>query len=192
MQYIQLNNGIEMPALGFGTHLINDQDVEEIVVNAIKAGYRHIDTAQVYGNERGVGRAIKRCIDASIVKRDDLFITTKTPWLRPGYDETLEGFEESLKKLGLDYIDLYLVHHSFGNFSNQLILLANTARALEKLYKEGRIRSFGVSNFNERDIHFFIKELGVMPAINQIEFHPFLKQKRLSKYCNEKEIKILS
>lgn len=190
--YKTLHNGVQMPIIGFGTHKILDEDVEEIVYNAIKVGYRHIDTASVYNNEAGIGRAIKRCIQEGIVKREDLFITTKTPWKRPGYNETLEGFEESLQKLGLDYIDLYLIHHPFGNFFNQEYYLSQTARAVEYIYKSGKARAWGVSNFMEQDLIYLRMETSTYPMVNQVEVHPLYRNERIRAYCKERNIVTIS
>lgn len=192
MKYSLLNNGVKVPSIGFGTHKMSDAEAEIAVYNAICAGYRHIDTAQIYQNEAGVGRAIKRSIDEKIVTRDDLFITTKTPWARPGFSETLEGFDESLRKLGLKYIDLYLIHHPFGNFFNQPYFIAQTARAVETLYKSGKIRAWGVSNFSIDDLVWVMKETETVPMVNQIEVHPLFHHESVVRYCLEQNIAVES
>lgn len=187
-----LYNKVEIPDIGFGTHNISNDNVKDVVYNAIKSGYRHIDTAQVYQNEEGIGRAIKRSINEKVVNREDLFITTKTPWMSPGYKETLDAFNESLEKLGVSYIDLYLIHHPFGNFFNQPYFLAQTAKAVKELYAQGKIRAWGVSNFSIDDLIWVVKETNMQPMVNQIEFNPEFKQKELYNYCQKNNITIIA
>jgi diketogulonate reductase-like aldo/keto reductase len=166
MQKLKLNNGIEMPVLGFGVFQIDDQKVcEKCVVDAIEAGYRLIDTAASYRNEEAVGRAIHR----SGVPREDLFITTKL-WLEDaGYERTKIAFESSLKKLQLDYLDLYLIHQPFGD-------VYGAWRAMEELYQEGKIKAIGVSNFSPDRLVDLILHNKIKPAINQVETNPFCQQ----------------
>ena len=182
METVKLNNGVEMPILGFGVYQINDQQVcEESVVEAIKAGYRLIDTAAIYGNEEGVGRAIKR----SGIKREELFITTKLWISDAGYEKAKKAFETSLKKLGLDYLDLYLIHQPYGD-------VYGSWRAMEELYKEGKIRAIGVSNFEPDRLIDLILNNKIVPAVNQIETHPFCQQIKTGEYLKEKQVQLES
>jgi len=182
MKTIRLNNGIEMPLLGFGVFQVTDLAVcEESVVNAIQTGYRLIDTAESYGNEEAVGSAIKR----SGVKREDLFITTKV-WIQSnGYAGTNIAFEKSLKKLGLDYLDLYLIHQPYGDVYGEW-------RAMEDLYKEGKVKAIGVSNFHPDRLIDLIIHNEIVPAVNQIETHPFHQQTETQKYLQENDVQIES
>jgi 2,5-diketo-D-gluconate reductase A len=166
MQTVELNNGVQMPILGFGVFQVPDpQECENSVVAAIKAGYRLIDTAASYMNEEAVGKAIKR----SDVPREELFITTKL-WVQDAsYEGAKQAFETSLQKLGLDYLDLYLIHQPFGD-------VHGAWRAMEELYKEGRIRAIGVSNFAPDRLIDLIVHHDVVPAVNQVETHPFHQQ----------------
>ena len=182
MEKVILNNGIEMPILGFGVYQVSDEnECEKSVYDALTAGYRLIDTAAAYANERAVGKAIKR----SGIPREDLFITTKL-WIQDaGYESTKTAFNKSLKKLQLDYLDLYLIHQPFGD-------VYGSWRAMEELYEEGKIRAIGVSNFQmDRLIDLTIHNK-VTPAINQIETHPFCQQIESSKYMKENNIQIES
>jgi 2,5-diketo-D-gluconate reductase A len=166
MKSIRLNNGIEMPLLGFGVYQIPDADeCEKSVLNAIEAGYRLIDTAAAYGNEEAVGKAIKK----SGVKREDLFITTKVWVSDAGYEKTKKAFETSLEKLQLEYLDLYLIHQPYGD-------VYGSWRAMEELYAEGKIKAIGVSNFQPDRLIDLIIHNKVVPAVNQIETHPFNQQ----------------
>jgi len=176
---VKLNNGVEMPLLGLGVYLSEEgSETENAVVWALEAGYRHIDTAAVYGNEKSVGTGIKK----SGVPREDVFITTKL-WngdMRRG--RVREAFEESLRRLGTDFIDLYLLHWPVpGRFADSYLKIA-------RLYEEGRIRAIGVSNFNEHHIDELLRETDIVPAVNQIECHPYLTQNPLIGYCREKGI----
>ncbi len=182
MQKVTLNNGVEMPILGFGVFQVKDlEECERSVVDAIETGYRLIDTAQSYGNEEAVGKAIKR----SDVKREDLFITTKL-WIQSnGYEDTKKAFETSLKKLQLDYLDLYLIHQPFGDVYGEW-------RAMQELYKEGRIRAIGVSNFQPDRLIDLIIHNEIVPAVNQIETHPFHQQIETQKFLQENKVQIES
>src|SRR5699024_2958931 len=140
MQYVTLHNGVKMPQLGFGVYQIENDQMNEVMEHAFAAGYRSIDTAQLYGNESGLGEAIK----ASQVDRDELFMTTKGWSSHHGYNETLQAFDNSLKRLQLDYVDLYLVHWPAPNFNKYI----DTYKALETLYKNGKVRAIGVCNFD--------------------------------------------
>ncbi|MEW5920755.1 MAG: aldo/keto reductase [Bacillota bacterium] len=182
MQNIILNNGVEMPILGFGVYQITDaKECEQCVYDALMAGYRLIDTAASYLNEEAVGRAIKR----SGVPREELFITTKL-WIQDaGYERTKKAFEKSLKKLQLDYLDLYLIHQPFGD-------VYGSWRAMEELYREGKIRAIGVSNFQMDRLVDLILHNEVVPAINQIETHPFCQQIESAKLMKEYNVQIES
>lgn len=166
MEMMTLNNGVEMPLEGFGVFQITDAAVcERAVLDALDVGYRLIDTASSYQNEEAVGRAIKK----SGIPRSDLFITTKAYMQEMGYERTKAAFQSSLDKLGLDYLDLYLIHMPFGDYYGSW-------RAMEELYKEGRIRAIGVCNFMSDRIIDFGFNVDVMPAIDQIELHPFYQR----------------
>ena len=166
MEYITLNNGIKMPMEGFGVFQVADPaQCEQAVLDAIESGYRLIDTAAAYGNEEAVGSAIQKCG----VKRSDLFITTKL-WVQDAsYEGTKKAFEISLKKLGLEYLDLYLIHQPMGDY-------VGAYRAMEELYKEGVIRAIGVCNFYPHVLADLCETVEVTPAVNQVELHPFFAQ----------------
>lgn len=165
---VTLNNGVEMPQLGFGVFLVPADEVVDPVRSALDAGYRLIDTATLYGNEEGVGRAIAE----SGVARDELFVTTKVWNSDQGYDLTLEAFDHSRKLLGLDVLDLYLIHWP----TPERDLYADTWRALERIYADGRARAIGVSNFHVPHLERILAEGTVVPAVNQVELHPGLPQ----------------
>lgn len=175
MKTVKLNNGVEMPILGFGVFQIPDQkECETSVINAIETGYRLIDTAASYMNETAVGNAIKR----SGVAREDLFITTKL-WVHDaGYEKTKIAFEKSLNKLQLDYLDLYLIHQPFGD-------VHGSWRAMEELYKSGKVRAIGVSNFQPDRVMDIIAFNEIPPMINQIETHPFNQQVESQKFLTD-------
>lgn len=182
MQKVKLNNGIEMPILGFGVYQIEDQALcEQCVYDAIETGYRSIDTAAAYGNEEAVGRAIKR----SGVPREDLFITTKLWISDAGYDKAKKAFEASMKRLQLDYLDLYLIHQPFNDYYGAW-------RAMEELYKEGSIRSIGVSNFMPDRLADLILHNEITPAVNQVETNPFYQQIKAEAFMQEKGVQIES
>ncbi|MFD0617745.1 aldo/keto reductase [Paenibacillus sp. GCM10027629] len=182
MQRVTLNNGIEMPILGFGVFQIADSyECEQSVYDAIMAGYRLIDTAASYLNEEAVGRAIKR----SGVAREKLFITTKL-WVQDtGYERTKKAFERSLERLQLDYLDLYLIHQPYGD-------VFGSWRAMEELYREGKVRAIGVSNFHEDRLIDLIIHNEVVPAVNQVETHPFNQQIEHAKFMKENNVQIES
>ncbi|MFB7650717.1 MULTISPECIES: aldo/keto reductase [unclassified Streptomyces] len=165
---IILNNGVEMPQLGFGVWQVPDDEAETAVVQALEAGYRSIDTAAIYGNEEGTGRALA----ASGVAREDLFVTTKLWNSDQGYDTTLRAFDASLAKLGLEYLDLYLIHWPMPAKERYV----DTYKAFEKLLADGRVRAIGVSNFLPEHLERLTGETSVVPAVNQIELHPHLQQ----------------
>lgn len=175
----ELHNGVKMPYLGLGTYQSdNEREVVEAVSHALEIGYRHIDTASVYANEEGVGRGI---IESSIA-REDIFVVTKVWNSDQGYESTLEAFEASLGRLGLTYLDLYLIHWPVrGKYKD-------TWRALEKLYHEKRIRSIGVSNFMKHHLEDLLIEAEVVPMVNQMEFHPYVVQQDLVDFCTSKGI----
>jgi 2,5-diketo-D-gluconate reductase A len=182
---ITLNNGVAMPQLGLGVWQTKDgAEVERAVSVAIDSGYRLIDTAAVYGNEEGVGRAIA----ASNVPREELFITTKLWNADQGYDNTLNAFEKSISRLGLNYVDLYLIHWPVPAKDKYI----DTWRALEKLYADGKIRAIGVSNFTVEYLEKLLNETTIVPAVNQIELHPRMTQGRLRAYCAHNDIAIES
>src|SRR4051812_48156127 len=182
MQTVTLNNGVKMPILGFGVYQVTDQEeCERSVYDALQSGYRLIDTAAAYMNEEAVGKAIKR----SGVPREELFITTKL-WIQDaGYENAKKGFEKSLKKLGLDYLDLYLIHQPFGD-------VYGSWRAMEALYGDGRIKAIGVSNFYPDRIMDLIVHNKFVPAVNQIETHPFQQQIETQKFLQEQGVQIQS
>ncbi|MFN3378512.1 MAG: aldo/keto reductase [Runella zeae] len=182
MQKVKLNNGVEMPILGFGVFQVTDlAECERSVADAISVGYRSIDTAASYGNEEAVGKAIKK----SGVSREELFITTKV-WIQSnGYEGTKRAFENSMKKLQLDYLDLYLMHQPFGD-------VYGTWRAMQDLYKEGRIRAIGVSNFHPDRLMDLIVHNEIVPAVNQIETHPFHQQIETQKFLQTNNVQIES
>jgi 2,5-diketo-D-gluconate reductase A len=182
MQKVILNNGVEMPILGFGVYQIEDaNECEQSVYDAIMTGYRLIDTAAVYRNEEAVGRAIKR----SGVSREELFITTKL-WIQDaGYESTKKAFAKSLERLQLDYLDLYLIHQPLGDVYGSWC-------AMEELYREGKIRAIGVSNFQMDRLVDLIVHNEVIPTVNQIETHPFCQQIESAKVMKENNVQIES
>jgi len=181
MKTVKLNNGIEMPVLGFGVYQVEPSETENVVFDALQVGYRSIDTAAAYENEEAVGHAIKR----SGIAREELFITTKL-WIQDaGYESAKKAFEKSLKKLQLDYLDLYLIHQPFGD-------VYGAWRAMEELYKEGRIRAIGVSNFQPDRIMDFIINNEIVPAVNQIETHPFHQQIETQQFLKNNGVQIES
>lgn len=174
---IILNNGVEMPQLGFGVWQVPDDDAERAVATALEAGYRSIDTAAIYGNEAGTGKGLA----SSGIAREDLFVTTKLWNSEQGYDSTLRAFDESLDKLGLDYVDLYLIHWPTPARDKYV----DTYKAFEKLHADGRAKSIGVSNFLPEHLEKLIDATSVVPAVNQIELHPHLQQQAARDYHAE-------
>lgn len=166
MQNVTLNNGVEMPVLGFGVYQVDPAECERCVLDAVKVGYRSIDTAQAYGNEEAVGRAIAK----SGVPRDEFFITTKVWISNAGYEKAGASIDESLKKLRMDYLDLLLIHQPFGDYYG-------TWRAMEDAYKAGKVRAVGVSNFYPDRLIDLIRFNEIVPAVNQVETHPFQQQR---------------
>ncbi|MFJ5751821.1 aldo/keto reductase [Peribacillus frigoritolerans] len=180
---ITLHNGVKMPQLGFGVFKVkNGNETVESVKKAVEVGYRAIDTAAIYENEEGVGQAIRECG----VPREELFITSKVWNTEQGYDTTLKAFEDSLNLLGLEYLDLYLIHWPGKD------KYLETWRALEKLYKDGKVKSIGVSNFHIHHLENLLANSEVKPVVNQIELHPLLTQVEIRDYCAKHEIKVES
>ncbi|MFF2456072.1 aldo/keto reductase [Peribacillus simplex] len=180
---ITLHNGVKMPQLGFGVFKVkNGNETVESVKKAIEVGYRAIDTAAIYENEEGVGQAIRECG----VPREELFITSKVWNTEQGYETTLQAFDDSLHRLGLEYLDLYLIHWPGKD------KYLETWRALEKLYKDGKVKSIGVSNFHVHHLEKLLANSEVKPVVNQIELHPLLTQVEIRDYCAKHEIKVES
>lgn len=166
MDYVTLNNGVKMPIQGFGVFQVPDADIcEQAVADALSAGYRLIDTASVYGNEHAVGTAISK----SGIAREEIFITTKAWISEMGHDNTLRAFDASLSRLGLEYLDLYLIHMPFGDYYGAW-------RAMEELYNAGRVRAIGVCNFEPDRLIDLCYNVKVLPAVNQVEIHPYTQQ----------------
>lgn len=182
MQTVKLNNGVEMPILGFGVFQIPDEkECEKAVLEAIESGYRLIDTAASYMNETAVGNAIKK----SGVPREEFFITTKI-WVQDiGYEKTMKAFEKSLNKLQLEYLDLYLIHQPYGD-------IFGSWRAMQELVQQGKIRAIGVANFHPDRVMDLIVNSGFAPAVNQIETHPFLQQTEAQQFLEENNVQIQS
>ena len=179
IETIKLNNGISMPVLGFGTLYLNDAIGEKCVADAISLGYRLIDTATIYGNEEAVGKGIK----LSGINRKELFITSKVWVDDSGYEKTKKAFEVSLDKLGVDYLDLYLIHRPRGD-------VKGSWNAMEELHKAGRIRAIGVSNFEKDNLDELIANSEIIPAVNQIETHAFFQQSGNHELLKEKGIQM--
>jgi diketogulonate reductase-like aldo/keto reductase len=178
---VTLNNGVKMPQLGFGVFKVEDGSITvDAVKKAIDVGYRSIDTAAIYQNETGVGQGIR---EAS-VPREELFITTKVWNADQGYEETLAAFDKSLEKLGLEYVDLYLVHWPMPKVDRYV----ETYRALEKLYEDGRVRAIGVCNFHISHLERVLNECKVKPVLNQVECHPYFSQVELREFCAKHDI----
>lgn len=181
---VKLNNNVVIPELGLGVYKIEDADVERVVHTAIDAGYRAIDTAWFYKNEKALGTALKTLN----INREDLFITTKLWNDFQGYDATIKAFNDSLESLQLTYIDMYLIHWPCPEDG----LFIETYKALETLYKEGKIKAIGVCNFKEHHLDKLLAETEIVPAVNQVEFHPLFNQKVLQAYCESKGIKLMA
>ncbi|KXG09706.1 Glyoxal reductase [Anoxybacillus sp. P3H1B] len=176
-----LSNGVKMPWLGLGVYKVsNGDEVVKAVRTALEIGYRHIDTASFYENEEGVGQAIKE----SGIPREQLFVTTKVWNTEQGYEETLQAFKRSANKLGLEYVDLYLVHWPVKETYKE------TYRALEKLYKEGFVRAIGVSNFHIHHLENLMTDCEIKPMVNQVEYHPRLTQQELHAFCRKHQIQL--
>ena len=176
---VSLSNGVKMPYLGLGVYLMKDgTEVENAIKFALKTGYRHIDTASLYGNEIGVGNAVNQ----SNIPRAEIFVTTKVWNSDQGYDSTLKAFNQSLELLNMSYVDLYLVHWPVkGKFKD-------TWKALEQIYKSGKAKAIGVSNFNIHHLQDLFDVAEVKPMVNQVEFHPYLVQQPLIDFCKQNNI----
>lgn len=180
LKYIKLNDGLKMPTVGFGTWQISNTDAKSAVLNALDAGYRSIDTAMIYTNEEGVGDALK----ATSLHREEIFLTTKVWNTDQGYDQTLRAMDNSLKRLKTDYVDLYLIHWPRASDDKYVA----TWKALNRLRTEGIARSIGVCNFHIDYLERIIHETGVVPAVNQVELHPFFQQKELRDFHQKHNI----
>ena len=179
---IVLNNGVTMPPIGYGVFRMTDlEECENAVVQAVKTGYRLIDTAAAYENETAVGKAIKRVIAEGIVSREDLFVTTKLWITDTSYEKAKEGFQRSLDRFGLDYVDLYLIHQPYNDYYGAW-------RALEELYEEGKVKSIGVDNFTQDRMADFLFFNKVKPAVNMIECNAYFQREDESKYLKEQNI----
>ena len=179
MEYITLANGYQLPMLGYGTLHIPPKQTKECVLKAFEAGYRLIDTAASYQNEKEIGEAIKE----SKLKREEIYLTTKV-WVQDaGYENTLQAFHQSLENLGVDYLDLYLIHQPYGDY-------LGAWKALEEAYQAGKIKSIGISNITVNLWNKFKDGMTVMPAVNQVEFNPFVQQKELRKVMAENDIRL--
>ncbi|EPI00438.1 glyoxal reductase [Enterococcus faecalis 13-SD-W-01] len=181
---IILNNQTSIPGMGLGVFQIPDAETAVVVKEGILKGYRLIDTAQIYDNETGTGVGIKEGLEAAGLSRDELFVTSKVWNAHLSYDETIRAFEESLERLGLDYLDLYLIHWPGED------AYLEAWRALETLYRDGKIKAIGVSNFQVHHLEKLLAETEIVPVINQIELHPKLSQKELRDFCAKHDIKI--
>ena len=173
-----LSNDVRMPYLGLGVYSMNNEEVTGAIHHALEAGYRLIDTASVYGNEEGVGKAVRE----SDLPREEIFVTSKVWNIDQGYERTLKAFDKSMNRLGLDYLDLYLIHWPVSD------QYKDTWKALEKLYNEGRIRAIGVSNFLIHHLKDLMEDAEITPMVNQVEFHPHLVQQELHDFCHEHQI----
>ncbi|MDW4525663.1 aldo/keto reductase [Rossellomorea marisflavi] len=182
---ITLNNGVQMPKIGYGVFRVEEgKDLEKAVETAIRIGYRSIDTAAIYQNEKSVGKGVQNAIDAGLVTREELFITSKVWNDGLSYDETIQAYNDTLERLGLEYLDLYLIHWPGQN------KYMEPWKALEALYKEGRIKSIGVSNFQVSHLEHLLETAEVKPVINQIEFHPKLVQEDVRAFCEKHDIQV--
>ncbi|MBD3863641.1 aldo/keto reductase [Olleya marilimosa] len=190
MKQIPLNDGNQIPLVGFGTYKCTEQEGIASVSTALSKGYRLLDTAAIYGNEEAVGKGIK----ASGIDRKDIYITTKLWRENLGYQSAKDQFNKSLQRLNVDYIDLYLIHWPANakNYDNWQHANAESWRAMEELQAEGKIKSIGVSNFFQEHLEALFKTAKVIPAVNQIEFHPGYWQKELTEYCQSKNITVES
>jgi diketogulonate reductase-like aldo/keto reductase len=180
-----LHNGVKMPWFGIGVFKVEEgPELVNAVRAAIKNGYRSIDTAAIYGNEEGVGQGIREGIQEAGITREDLFVTSKVWNADLGYESTIQAYETSLKKLGLDYLDLYLIHWPVeGKYKEAW-------RALETLYKAGKIKAIGVSNFQTHHLEELMKDAEIKPMVNQVEYHPRLTQKQVQTFCQEHGIQL--
>ncbi len=186
MNTLELSNGVGIPEIGLGTwQTPDDETAVKAVAHAIGCGYRHIDAAAVYANEKSVGKGIRRGLENAGLRREELFVTSKVWNSERGYDKTLRAFEKSASDLGLDYLDLYLIHWPANarQFTDWQAINAETWRAMEELYRAGRIRSIGVSNFLPHHLDALMQSAEVIPMVNQIEFHPGFMQQETVEFC---------
>jgi 2,5-diketo-D-gluconate reductase A len=179
---LELNNGVSIPQLGFGVFQVPPDEAQRTVEHALEVGYRHIDTAAAYNNESGVGAAVK----ASGLPRDEVFVTTKLRNGEQGYESALRAFDDTLGRLGLDTVDLYLIHWPFPSAGRYV----DSWRALEKLYADGRVRAVGVSNFLTEHLDELARQSDLVPAVNQIELHPTFQQRALADDCRRRGIAV--
>jgi diketogulonate reductase-like aldo/keto reductase len=178
-KYTKLNNGVEIPVLGLGVWQVSEgTTVKAVVQNSLEVGYRLIDSAQYYGNEAGVGEAVRR----SSLLREEIFVTTKLANPNHGYQKAIESFYTSLDKLNLEYIDLFLIHYPVTGLRKE------SWQALEEIYQSGKCRAIGVSNYTVKHLIELLEDSSVIPTVNQVEFHPFLFQKELLDFCNQNQI----
>lgn len=187
----QLNNGYQIPVIGFGSIIPDGPQTVNAVKAAIKAGYRNIDTAAIYGNEATVGQAVREALaEDPTLHREDLFISTKAWWDHRGYEKTLQAFDDSMEKLGLDYVDQYLIHWPANGtwHDDWRELNADTWRALEKVYRDGRTKAIGVSNFLANHLEALLKTAEIKPMVDQIEYHPGLAQTEAATYAQAHDI----
>jgi len=185
MDYIEFYNGNQMPMLGLGTFRVeNDDTCKEAVKHAIESGYRSIDTAKVYGNEEQVGQGIKEGLESTGLNREDIFVTSKLFFEDFGRENVARAYETSIQKLGLDYLDLYLVHWPGTNEA----VMIDTWKGMEDLYKDNRVKNIGVSNFNPDHFEALLAQVSIKPVINQVEFHPYFTQEKLRKYLEAQNI----
>lgn len=183
MEWTTLNNDVKMPMLGLGVYKVEDGAVTvDTVKAALDADYRLIDTAAIYQNEESVGQALRE----AGIPREDVFVTTKLWNEFHGFDEALQAFQDSLDRLGLEYVDLFLIHWPMPRFGK----FVETYKALEQLYEEGRVRAIGVSNFEIEHLEQIIQSCSIVPAVNQVEIHPYLSQKELIAFCKRYDIQI--
>lgn len=180
MNIVTLNNGVKMPQLGFGVWQVEDTQATSAVAKAIEVGYRSIDTAMIYRNEHGVGKAIRE----SAIPREELFITTKVWNNDQGMENTLCAYEKSLERLGLDYVDLYLIHWPTPKYDRYV----DTYKALEKLYNEGRVKAIGICNFDINHLERILTECDIKPVLNQVECHPYFAQNEIKDFCAKHDI----
>lgn len=181
---VTLHNGVQMPTLGLGAFEI-EGNVADVVYTAIQQGYRLIDTAAMYGNEAGVGEAVRRAVERGIVSREEIFVTTKVWKSELGYEKTLAAFDKSFAELGMDYVDLYLIHWPDTDELN-----LESWEALIKLQEEGRVKSIGVSNFEPEQLAFITERSGVKPVVNQVEYNPERTRAELFRYCRDHAIQL--